>query len=94
LGLNKSKKGSTRFEYVQKGSVWEKINSFSLVKAQQQICDTRAKPWDNRELDIFAGIQFYAFFLCTVAATAITLFMTIMNNMINVFNMMRMFAVS
>lgn len=83
-----------RFEYVTRGSIWEKIMSFSLVKMQQHVCATRCKPWDNRELDIFAGVEFYAFFLVTVAMTAFTLFLCVMNNMLNVFNMMRMFSIS
>jgi len=83
-----------RFDYVPRGSILETIHSFSIVKAYDSICGTRAKPWDNRELDVFAGIQFFSFFFCTVASTGYCLMLAWLNNLFSVFGMMRMVSIS
>lgn len=60
----------------------------------QHLAGTRAKPWDNRELDVMDGGKFWSFLLTTVSQTAFFLFYTFLNDLFQIFLMMRISAVS
>jgi len=55
---------------------------------------TRAKPWDDRELDVFEGIKFFSFVFYTISQTAFTLLYTWLNNLFTIFNMLAMLPVN
>ena len=83
-----------RFAYIKRGSLMEVITSFSFPKMTDFIIGTRAKPWDDRELDLFDGIKFFSFVNYTIAQTAFTLLFTWLNNLFTIFRMLRMLPVN
>ena len=70
------------------------MGSFSVFKMYDFHKGTRAKPWDNRELDIFEGIKFFSFVLTTISQTAFTLLYTWLNNLFTIFSMLAMLPVN
>lgn len=83
-----------RFGYIPKGSLIEYISSFNFLSIYNHYTGTRCKPWDDRELDLFNGIQYLSFVLYTVGQTAFTLVLTWLINLFNVFQMMTMLPVN
>ena len=58
------------------------------------MASTRAKPWDDRELDVLEGLKTLSFFMCTVSQTSFSLVETNLINLFNVFTLLRMLPVS
>jgi len=44
--------------------------SFSVKTVISEITDTKARPWEDRDLDIFAGFHFFSFMFTTISVTA------------------------
>lgn len=70
------------------------INSFNIQHAYQYVSGSRAKPWDDRELDVLEGIKTISFVFTTISQTAFYLVETNMINLFNVFQVQRLLPVS
>lgn len=57
-----------------------------MKNAYDHLSGSRAKPWDDRELDCLEGMKFFSFKLTTISQTAYCLVNTMIINMLNVFN--------
>lgn len=55
---------------------------------------TRAKPWDDRELDVLEGFKFISFVLCTISQTAFMLFYTTLIDLLSIFTLLRRIEVT
>lgn len=78
-----------RSQYVNRGSVLEIINSFSIGKMYNFLAGTRCKPWDNRELDAFDGVKVFSFAVATIGQAGCCLLITWFYNVFNVFSILR-----
>lgn len=58
------------------------------------MASSRAKPWDDRELDALEGLKTMSFILCTISQTSFYLVETNLINLFNVFTLLRMLPVS
>lgn len=58
------------------------------------MASSRAKPWDDRELDALEGLKTIMFLLCTISQTSFYLVETNLINLLNVFSLLRMLPVS
>jgi peptidoglycan/LPS O-acetylase OafA/YrhL len=83
-----------RFTYTERNSIFEYMAVFNFRKMYEHLAGTRAKPWDDRELDVFDGIKVWSFFVYTVGQTAFALFLTWLNNIFTLFSMLRMLPVN
>lgn len=79
---------------MKQGSFIEHIASFSIFKMWDYMSGTRAKPWDDRELDIFEGIKCFSFVFYTISQTACFLLYTWLNNLFTIFDMLTTVAIN
>ena len=71
LGTNESQRSKNRVSIMaeQKDTKgW--ILSFSIIRAWEQLSQSKCKKWDDRELDVIEGIKFFSFFLGQLCLTA------------------------
>ena len=67
--------------------VLEAFYSFNAYFAYKHLSKTRAKPWDNRELDALEGIKYLMFIFATMAQTGYTIFHSFIINLLGLFNL-------
>lgn len=63
--------------------------SFNCYNAYMQMSKTRAKPWDNRELDALEGMKVFSFIFTTIAQTAYSLLYAFIINIVGVFGVVQ-----
>jgi len=61
------------------------LKSFSLSDSYNNAQMSRAKPWDDRELDAIEGFKFWSFKLTTISQTCFSLCFT---NLVNLFGLL------
>lgn len=63
----------------------EFINSFNANSAYQYLSSSRAKPWDDRDLDCIEGLKVFNFVLAGIAVTAMWFYFTSYKNVFGIF---------
>ena len=58
------------------GGICKWVSSLNCYHAYEYLAGTRAKPWDERELDCLEGCKFVSFMLTTMSQTALALTIT------------------
>ena len=72
----------------------EVLHTFSFGHMYDHLAGTRAKPWDDRELDVLEGFKFLSFVLCTISQTAFYLFYTLLIDLFGIFALLRRIEVT
>ena len=69
----------------------ELLLSFSYGHLSKYLQGTRAKPWDDRELDLSDGIKFMSFVMYTSCMTAFMMFYSWITDLIAVMDIVKNF---
>ena len=80
--------------YLERGGFIELVHSFSFGHLYNFLSGSRAKPWDDRELDVLEGFKFISFVLCSISQTAFYLFYTTLIDLLSIFTLLRRIEVT